>query len=99
MHEGEATLACRAVSKVSHEARASEGKIALSVVGIVEECLRNICKLGMHGIKYLLDGRCTLGTFTEEVFVARLTIKFNDSQPCTFLPAVVLFLHEEVELV
>jgi hypothetical protein len=84
---------------VSHEARASEGKIALSIVWIVEESLRDISELGMYGIEYLLDSRCSLGTLTEEVFIARLAVKLNDSQPCTFLPAVVLFLHEEVELV
>jgi len=99
MHIGQATLARGAVAKVPHEAGACEGEMTLGIGYVAEAIGRCMDELGMDGIEDLLYGGGAFGTLTEEVFVTGLALELDDGQACALLPAVVLLLHQEVELV
>ena len=38
-------------------------------------------------------------TFTEHIFMPRCGMKFHYSDSCAFLTPVVLFLHEQIQLI
>lgn len=53
----------------------------------------------VDSLEYLTYGVLAQGTLAEHIFMARLGMKFHHSHTGAFLPAVVLFLHEEIKFV
>ena len=53
----------------------------------------------LHMFKDLGDGSATKCTLTEHIFLAWLGIEIGAGDTGTFLPTIVLLLHEEVEFV
>ena len=81
---------------MSHIKLARKGKTLLYIVRIGHLFWSNILEVLMNGSKYFANGVFTLGTFTEHIFMARLSIKLHACQSCAFLSAIVLLLHHEV---
>ena len=53
----------------------------------------------VHRIEYLGDGSRTECTLTKHIFFARISLQLHARQSGSFLSAVVLLLHQQVELI
>ncbi len=58
-----------------------------------------VLEVGMHRTEYLSNGTGTQGTLTEHIFLTRIGLKLHARQTGRFLATVMLFLHQQIELV
>ena len=99
VNEGQRALAGGRIAKVPHVDFTCKGNVLLGKRGVAELLGRKVAKLGVHGRKDFANGTTAHRTLTEHVFRACLGTHFHTRQACTFLAAVVLLLHQQVELV
>ena len=95
----ESFLSGRGVAQVSHVELSGEGQMVLCKLGIGEQFGRESGVLFLHASKYLGNGILAFGTLTEYVFCSGHSVEFYTCHSGTFLSAIVLFLHHQIELV
>ena len=99
MHVREARLPRGGVTQMPHIHLSRKGEHALGIAGIVQLFFRKVFKVALHRAEYLGDGSRTERPFAKHIFLAGVRFQFHTSQSGAFLPPVVLFLHEKIELV
>ena len=99
MHVREARLPRGGVTQMPHIHLSRKGEHALGIAGVVQLFFRKVFKVALHRAEYLGDGSRTERPFAKHIFLAGVRFQFHTSQSGAFLPPVVLFLHEKIELV
>ncbi len=91
-----------AISQVSHHHLAGKINVLLEPVHIVEAGWRFFLELGqtvIHLVKYVFDGGAGIASNAVDVFLTRRHVELHTGDACPVLPAVVLLLHKQVQLV
>ena len=99
MHVRDARLPRGGITQMSHIHFSRERKHTLRITGVVQLFFRQVFKVALHRIEYLGNSSRTERPFAEHIFLAGVRFQFHASQSGSFLPPVVLFLHEKVKLV
>src|SRR5574344_1593016 len=76
-----------------------EGQALLCEDSIVEFFAGEVAKLAMDGLEDFCDGSRAESSLAKHVFLACSGIELDTRYSGSFLPAVVLFLHQEIHLV
>ena len=96
---GESGASGGAVSEVPHVEFAGEGEGGGGVGGVVELLWGDVAVVAVDGVEDFGDGVGAGGALAEHVFFAGLGAELDAGEAGSVLSAVVLLLHEEVELV
>ena len=99
VHVREAGLSGSGVTQVSHIDLPCKGQHTLGIFRIVQLFLGQVLEVALHRTENFGNGARTERTFTEHIFLTGIGFQFHAGQSGTFLPTVVLFLHQEIELV
>ena len=99
MHIRDAAFAGGGIAQVSHVNLTGKGKHTLSVFRIVQLFFCQVFEVALHRIEYFGNGARTECTLAEHVFFTGIGFQLYASQPGTFLSAVMLFLHQQIEFV
>ena len=87
----------RGVAQVSHVELSGEGQMVLCELGVGEQFGRESGVLFLYASEYLGDGVLAFGALAEHVFRSGHSIELHACHSGTFLSAVVLFLHHQIE--
>ena len=99
VHVRDAGLSGSGVTQVSHIDLPCKGQHTLGIVRIVQLFLGQVLEMALHRTEDFGNGARAESTLTEHIFLAGTGFQFHAGQSGTFLPTVVLFLHQEIELV
>ena len=95
----EARPAGGAVTQMAHVEFAGEGQTGRGVSRIGEALGSDVAILAVDRLEDLRDGARPSGPLTKHILLAGRGAELDAGEPRAVLPAVVLLLHEEVELV
>ena len=95
----ESFLSGRGVAQVSHVELSGEGQMVLCELGVGEQFGRESGVLFLYASEYLGDGILAFCALAKHVFCSGHSIELHACHSGTFLSAVVLFLHHQIELV
>ena len=85
------------ISEMPHEYLAEERRIPLGIPGAHPLC-PSALELREYLREYLGDGSRAERTFAKHIFVAGFGVQFHHTHSGGFLAAVVLFLHQQIQL-
>ena len=87
------------ITQMSHVYFPRKGQCTLGKPSIVQLLPGQILEVGLHRFKNFSDGTGTQRPFTEHILFTRICFQFHTCQSGTFLPTVMLFFHQQVELI
>ena len=98
MHIRQPGLAGCAITQMPHVYLTYKGKVFFYplYIGVVMRSLHNGF---LHSIEDFLYGICAQGSLTIDKLLGRPSMKFYTRQSGTFLPPIVLFLHEQHQFI
>ena len=99
VHVRDAGLAGSGVTQVPHINLPGKRQYTLGISRIVQLFLCHVLEVALHRTENFGNGTRTERTLTEHIFLAGIGFQFHAGQPGTLLPAIVLFLHQEIEFV
>ena len=99
VHIRQAGLAGSGVAQVAHIDLTGKGQAFFGITGIDQLFGRQVLEVALHGGKDFGNGSRAQGTFAEHVFLAGIGGQLDTGQSGSLLSAVVLLLHQQIELV
>ena len=96
MDKRKATLSGSGIPEVAHVHFAGKRQMAAREVGVGQLLRAGVLETRLHGGKDFRDGPRAQRALAEQVFLAGDGFKLHAGQACAFLPAVMLFFHQQV---
>ena len=99
MHIRNTTLARSRITQVSHIQFTGKRQAFLRIISIMELFGSKIFKITVHRSEYLGNGTSSQSSLSKHIFFTRICLKLHTSQSRSFLSAVMLFFHQQIQLV
>ena len=99
MHIRDSALSRSGITEVSHIKLSGKRQALLGIFRIAQLCRCQFLEIGMYITENLSDGSRSQRALTEHIFFSRIRLQFDTSQTGSFLSAVMLFFHQQIQLI